>query len=206
MAAVEAAATGFALMAGLIIAIGAQNAFVLRQGIQREHVGAVVLFCAAADAVLMTAGVLGAGGAIAGAPQWGRAMATAGAVFLLAYGLHALRRAWRPGALVAGSPERGLSLRAALGQAAAFTLLNPHVYLDTVALVGAVGAQQPAGMRPAFVLGACGASALWFSALGYSARWLAPWFARPQAWRWLDSFIGVTMLLLAALLARHGMA
>ena len=206
MAAVEAAATGFALMAGLIIAIGAQNAFVLRQGIKREHVGAVVAFCAAADALLTTAGVLGAGRALAAAPQWGRAMAIAGAAFLWVYGLRALWRAWRPAALVADRTERRLSLRAALGQAAAFTLLNPHVYLDTVALVGAVGAQQPAGLRPAFVLGACAASALWFGSLGYGARRLAPWFARPQAWRWLDSFIGVTMLLLAALLARRALA
>lgn len=206
MAAVEAAATGFALSATLIIAIGAQNAFVLRQGLKREHVGLVVAFCAAADALLMTAGVLGAGNVIAAAPQWTRAMAAAGAVFLALYGLRALFRAWRPGALSAAGPGDALSWRRALAQAATFTLLNPHVYLDTVMLVGAVGAQQPVPLRTAFVLGASSASALWFAALGYGARWLAPWFARPSAWRWLDSAIGITMLVLAALLTRLALA
>jgi L-lysine exporter family protein LysE/ArgO len=118
----------------------------------------------------------------------------------------ALYRAWRPAVLLAAADEGGLSRRAAFAQAAAFTLLNPHVYLDTVLLVGAVGSQQSAALRPAFLLGACAASGLWFSTLGYGARWLAPWFGRPAAWRWLDSLIGVTMLLLAALLARHALA
>ena len=106
----------------------------------------------------------------------------------------------------AAASSSALSWHSALAQAAAFTLLNPHVYLDTMVLVGAVGAQQPAPLRSAFLLGACSASALWFSALGYGARWLAPWFARPQAWRWLDSAIGVTMGVLALLLARQALA
>ena len=206
MAAVEAAAaasTGFALGATLIIAIGAQNAFVLRQGLKREHVGAVVAFCAGADALLMVAGVLGVGRALATAPQWAAALAAAGALFLAAYGLRALQRAWRPAALQAAAALMPSSRRAVLAQAAAFTLLNPHVYLDTVMLVGAVGAQQPPPLRPAFLIGACSASLLWFSALGYGARWLAPVFARPVAWRWLDGAIGLVMLLLAALLVRH---
>ena len=197
--------TGFALGATLIIAIGAQNAFVLRQGLKREHVGAVVAFCAIADALLMTAGVLGVGRALAALPQLTTALAAAGALFLAVYGLRALHRAWRPAALTAagGAP---ISLRAALAQAAAFTLLNPHVYLDTVMLVGAVGAQQAPALRPAFLIGAFSASAVWFAGLGYGARWLAPWFAKPAAWRGLDTAIGVTMLLLAALLARHALA
>ena len=206
MAAAEslaAAGTGFALAATLIIAIGAQNAFVLRQGLKLEHVGLVVAFCALADALLMSAGVLGADRALTAAPQLTRLMAGAGALFLAAYGARALRRAWRPAVLLAGGPARAMTRRAALAQAAAFTLLNPHVYLDTVMLVGAVGAQQSAALRPAFLVGACVASGLWFSAVGYGARWLAPWFARPAAWRWLDSGIGLTMLSLAALLARH---
>jgi L-lysine exporter family protein LysE/ArgO len=204
--AVAAAGTGFALGATLIIAIGAQNAFVLRQGLRREHVGTVVAFCATADALLMTVGVLGAGRALAAAPQLARWMAAAGALFLLLYALRALHRAWRPAALVAASREGRITRRAALAQAAAFTLLNPHVYLDTVMLVGAVGAQQSVALRPAFLAGACAASALWFGGLGYGARWLAPWFARPVAWRWLDTAIGLTMLLLAAVLARHALA
>jgi L-lysine exporter family protein LysE/ArgO len=196
-------ATGFALGASLIIAIGAQNAFVLRQGLAREHVGAVVLFCAAADALLMIAGVLGAGQALAAAPSLALALGVGGALFLLAYGLRALWRAVWPGVLQA-TPAGALRGRAAvLAQAAAFTLLNPHVYLDTVVLVGAIGAQQSAAARPAFLLGACMASAVWFGALGYGARWLAPWFGKPVAWRWLDGVVGVTMLALAAALTRH---
>jgi L-lysine exporter family protein LysE/ArgO len=204
--AVAAAGTGFALGATLIIAIGAQNAFVLRQGLRREHVGTVVAFCATADALLMIVGVLGAGRALAAAPQLARWMAAAGALFLLLYALRALHRAWRPATLVAAGREGRISRRAALAQAAAFTLLNPHVYLDTVMLVGAVGAQQSVALRPAFLAGACAASALWFGGLGYGARWLAPWFARPVAWRWLDTAIALTMLLLAAVLARHALA
>ena len=200
-----AAATGFALAATLIIAIGAQNAFVLRQGLKREHVGLVVLFCAFADALLMTLGVLGAASALAAAPQLTAGLAAAGALFLAAYGVRALHRAWRPGRLLAAGGERAMSRSSALAQAAAFTLLNPHVYIDTMLLVGSVGAQQSAAVRPAFVLGACAASALWFSALGYGARWLAPWFAQPLAWSWLDTVIGLTMLLLAVLLARHAL-
>lgn len=203
MPVLEAALTGLALGATLIIAIGAQNAFVLRQGLKREHVGLVVGFCALADALLMTAGVLGAGQAIASAPGLARWMAAAGAVFLALYGLRALQRAWHPPASSAAGTERRIGWRAALAQVAAFTLLNPHVYLDTVVLVGAVGAQQAPAMRPAFLIGACSASALWFTALGYGARWMAPWFVRPAAWRGLDAVIGATMLLLSALLVRH---
>ena len=201
----EAAGTGFALGGALIIAIGAQNAFVLRQGLKREHVGLVVAFCAGADALLMTAGVLGAGQALAAAPQLGVLLAVFGALFLAAYGVRALARAWRPASLAAARDRGQMSRGAALAQAAAFTLLNPHVYLDTVMLVGAVGAQQAAPARPAFLFGACAASALWFGALGYGARWLTPWFARPVAWRWLDAGIGLTMLALASLLARHAL-
>ena len=199
-----ASGTGFALGATLIIAIGAQNAFVLRQGLRQEHVGLVVAFCAAADALLMTAGVLGAGRALAAAPAMARWMAALGALFLACYGLRALYRAWRPAALLAGH-EGAMHWRSALAQAAAFTWLNPHVYLDTLMLVGAVGAQQAPVLRPAFLLGACSASILWFSALGYGARHLAPLFARPSAWRWLDTLIGSTMLLLAAMLVRHAL-
>lgn len=196
-----AAATGFALGATLIIAIGAQNAFVLRQGLRREHVGAIVAFCAAADALLMAAGVAGIGRLLQALPGLARALTLGGAVFLAAYGLRALWRALHPQALAAGAGARP-SRRAALAQAAAFTLLNPHVYLDTVLLVGTVGQAQPAALRGAFVGGAAAASLAWFSALGYGARWLAPWFARPAAWRGLDAAVGLTMLGLAALLLR----
>ncbi|ATG19650.1 amino acid transporter [Ralstonia pickettii] len=197
---------GLALSLGLIVAIGAQNAFVLRQGLRREHVGSVVLFCAMADAFLISAGVLGMAHALGERPALARGLALAGAAFLLLYGVQALRRARHSHQLRASAGGEGMSRVAALAQAAAFTLLNPHVYLDTVLLVGSIGAQQTAGLRGWFVAGASSASLFWFTGLGFGARWLAPWFARPGAWRVLDGLIGVTMLVLAALLLRHAVA
>ena len=191
---------GLALSLGLIVAIGAQNAFVLRQGLRREHVGTVVLFCAVADGALIAAGVLGMAQALAGRPGLARALALAGAVFLAVYGVQALRRARTPQQLRAAEGNAVLGRGAAVAQAAAFTLLNPHVYLDTVLLVGSIGAQQPGALRGWFVAGASTASMLWFGLLGYGARWLAPWFARPRAWQMLDGLIGLTMMMLAALL------
>ena len=196
---------GLVLSLGLIVAIGAQNAFVLRQGLRREHVASVVLFCALTDAVLITAGVLGMAQALGNSPGVARAMALAGAAFLAWYGWQALLRARRASQLKAAEGSSGLSHGAALAQAAAFTLLNPHVYLDTVLLVGSIGAQQPPGLQGWFVAGACIASLGWFTALGFGARWLAPLFARPRAWQVLDGLIGATMWLLAALLVRHAL-
>ncbi|HEX2012292.1 MAG TPA: LysE/ArgO family amino acid transporter [Roseateles sp.] len=194
---------GLALSLGLIVAIGAQNAFVLRQGLRREHVGGVVLFCATADALLISAGVLGMAQALGERPGLARALALAGALFLAYYGWLALRRARNSGQLRAAEGGEGLGRAAVLAQAVAFTLLNPHVYLDTVLLVGSIGAQQPAPLRGWFIAGASVASAVWFGLLGFSARWLAPWFARPKAWQVLDSLIGLTMLVLSAMLVRH---
>ena len=196
---------GLALSLGLIVAIGAQNAFVLRQGLRREHVGSVVLFCAVADAVLIAAGVLGMAQALGQSPKLARALALAGAAFLAAYGWRALRRARHPRPLTAAAGGAALGRGAAVAQAAAFTLLNPHVYLDTVLLVGSIGAQQPVALRGWFIAGAGSASLLWFALLGYGARWLAPWFARPTAWQALDGLIGLTMFVLAALLIRHAL-
>jgi L-lysine exporter family protein LysE/ArgO len=196
---------GLLLGLALIVAIGAQNAFVLRQGLRREHVGSVVTFCAIADATLIAAGVFGMAKALADSPGIARALALAGAVFLAVYGWRALKRARSPQALMASADSPAFGRGAALAQAAAFTLLNPHVYLDTVLLVGSVGAQQPAALRGWFVAGASTASVLWFGSLGYGARWLAPWFARPKAWQWLDALIGVTMWVLAAMLLRHAL-
>jgi L-lysine exporter family protein LysE/ArgO len=196
---------GMALGLGLIVAIGSQNAFVLRQGLRREHVGSVVLFCAVADALLIAAGVWGMAQALGESPQLARALALAGAAFLALYGWRALRRARQSHQLQAAGGMASLGRSAALAQAAAFTLLNPHVYLDTVLLVGSIGAQQPAPLQAWFIAGAGSASALWFSTLGFGARWLAPLFARPVAWRLLDALIGVTMFVLAAMLVRHAL-
>ena len=195
--------TGLTLSLGLIVAIGAQNAFVLRQGLRREHVLSVVLFCALADAALITAGVLGMAQALGDKPGLAKAMALAGAAFLAWYGWQALRRARQASQLQTTQHGEGLSLGAAMAQAAAFTLVNPHVYLDTVLLVGSIGAQQPRALQGWFIAGSCMASVGWFTALGFGARWLAPLFARPRAWQVLDTLIGLTMWVLCGLLVRH---
>jgi len=191
---------GLALSLGLIVAIGAQNAFVLRQGLRREHVASVVFFCAITDALLIAAGVLGMAQALGDRPMVANALALSGAVFLAAYGWNALRRALHQKGLLANEEGDGLTWAAAMAQAAAFTLLNPHVYLDTVLLVGSIGAQQPADLQVWFVVGASSASLLWFCALGFGARWLAPLFAKPRAWQVLDILIGLTMWALSGML------
>lgn len=196
-AAVTAALTGAALGLTLIVAIGAQNAFVLRQGLRREHVGAIVALCAGCDALLMTAGIAGLSQVLGEQPALALWLTIGGVGFLGIYGLRALMRARHPAALHAAAGATTMTRAQALAQAAAFTLLNPHVYLDTVVLVGSIGAQQ-GPQRWWFAAGAASASVAWFCALGYGARWLAPWFERPRAWQVLDALIGVTMLALAA--------
>ena len=197
----SAAGTGFVLGLSLIVAIGAQNAFVLRQGLRREHVGAIVAVCSLCDALLVVAGVAGLAQVLGTRPLLAQALTAAGMIFLGIYGFRALWRALRPVAMHTATDTAPLSLRNALLQALAFTLLNPHVYLDTVVLLGSLGAQQPGTAKWAFAAAASLASVLWFSALGYGARWLAPLFARPRAQQVLDAIIGLTMLALAASLA-----
>ena len=192
--------TGFLVSATLIVAIGAQNAFVLRQGIRREHVAPTVLFCVLADLLLIGAGVAGLAKLLGEAPALTATLTVAGGAFLLWYGIHALRRAAKPQSLQASAGNERLSLRRVLTQAAGFTFLNPHVYLDTVLLMGTVGARQAIDGRIAFVGGAACASAVWFTGLGFGARLLAPVFARPKAWRTLDTLVGLTMITLAAML------
>lgn len=194
---------GLALSFGLIVAIGAQNAFVLRQGLRREHVGSVVLFCALADAALITAGVSGMAQTLGDNPNLARALSLGGAVFLAFYGVQALRRARNSHQLQATAAGAGLGRRSAVAQAAAFTLLNPHVYLDTVLLIGSIGARHEPALRGWFVFGASTASMVWFGLLGFGARWLAPIFARPRAWQILDGSIGLTMWVMAAMLVRY---
>jgi L-lysine exporter family protein LysE/ArgO len=189
--------TGAALSASLIVAIGAQNAYLLRQGLRGEHVGVVVALCAGLDIVLMSLGVGGVAQAARLNPGLMQAIAFGGAAFLLGYAISAARRALRPSALAASASApkpRGQVVRETL----AVTLLNPHVYLDTVLLVGAVGAQQS---RPAwFLAGASAASVAWFCGLGWGARALQPLFARPAAWRVLDGLIALVMATLGTAL------
>jgi L-lysine exporter family protein LysE/ArgO len=195
-----AVTTGFALGASMIIAIGAQNAFVLRQGLRREHIAAIVIFCVAADVLLISAGVAGLAEVLRNAPILATVLTIGGVLFLSWYGVSALRRAFRSTALHAAAGSTPMTLRVALAQAAGVTLLNPHVYLDTVLLLGSIGARQPPDLRMWFVGGAALASSAWFTALGFGARLLAPFFERPRAWRILDVVVGLTMLTLAALL------
>ncbi|MFY1682523.1 LysE/ArgO family amino acid transporter [Micromonospora sp. WMMD730] len=189
---------GFGFSLALIVAIGAQNAFVLRQGLRREHVLPVVAICVAADATLMTAGIAGLGAALTATPAVLVAVRWGGVAFLLGYALLAARRALRPSAL---SPldRPAATLRATLLACLAFTFLNPHVYLDTVVLLGTVAHQDP--NRWAFGAGAAAASLVWFTGLGFGARRLGPLLARPAAWRAVDGTIAVIMVAVAVSVA-----
>ena len=190
------ALAGFATSLALIVAIGSQNAFVLRQGILREHVFALVTFCALSDALLIIAGVAGGGALVQQYPQTLEVARIGGAVFLAAYALFAARRALHPAALLPLDAP-GLSLPAALATCFGFTFLNPHVYLDTVVLLGALASQRAEAGRWWFAMGAASASLCWFAALGFGARLLRPVFALPLAWRVLDAVIAATMASLA---------
>ena len=195
-----AALAGFGTGVSLILAIGAQNAFVLRQGLAGTHVLGVCLVCALSDAVLITAGVAGVGTLIAGLPWLERALRWGGAAFLIWYGAGRMRAALAPGALATGA-ARPAPLGPTLATAMAITRLNPHVYLDTRALIGAVSAGFAAGgPRVAFGAGAVAASFAFFFALGYGARRLAPVFARPAAWARLDAGVALVMWTIAAAL------
>ncbi|GAA3378928.1 LysE/ArgO family amino acid transporter [Streptomyces sannanensis] len=196
-----AAAAGFGTGLSLIVAIGAQNAFVLRQGVLRQSVLAVVGICALSDAVLIALGVAGVGAAVTAWPAALTAVGLAGGGFLICYGLLAARRALRPatsGGLTAdGAPSR--SRRRAVLTCLAMTWLNPHVYLDTVLLLGSIAADR-GPLRWAFGLGAVLASVCWFTSLGFGARLLSGVLARPSAWRVLDGLVAATMVTMGGML------
>lgn len=193
----SAAVHGFLIQMGLIVAIGAQNAFILRQGVKGEHVLAICLICTLSDAILIAVGVGGFGALASLAPWFASLMRWGGAAFLAVYGGRSALSAWKGSAgLVEGGAETG-SLRGAVAACLAFTWLNPHVYLDTVGLIGAISAHY-AGHRAAFGAGAASASAVFFFSLGYGARLLRPVLASPKAWRVLDGGIAATMWAIAA--------
>lgn len=192
--------SGLLLGASLIIAIGAQNAFILRQGLLREHVFILCLICATSDAVLISLGVGGLGTLISRAPSLITAVTIGGVLFLGTYAVIAFRRAFHPEAMRAARSTSG-SLKAAVAACLAFTFLNPHVYLDTVVLLGSLSARYEGQGRIAYGAGAALASYIWFFGLGYGARLLEPVFARPAAWRVLDVIIGLVMAGLAISLA-----
>ncbi|MDT0165965.1 LysE/ArgO family amino acid transporter [Actinotalea sp. AC32] len=188
--------TGLVTGLSLIVAIGAQNAWVLRQGLLREHVGPVVAICAVSDAVLVAVGVAGMGAVVDRHPGLVDGMRWIGAAYLAAFGLRSLWSARRPGALEPARPDDRGRLRAVVGVTLALTWLNPHVYLDTVLLLGSL-AQDHGADRWWFAAGALVASALWFTGLGFGARWASRWARRPSTWRVLDVVVGVVMLALA---------
>ncbi|MDP9416798.1 MAG: LysE/ArgO family amino acid transporter [Actinomycetota bacterium] len=197
------AASGLGTGLSLIVAIGAQNAFVLRQGLRGEHVLAVIAVCAASDAALIAAGVHGTGAVLDRLPWVVPIVRWAGAAFLLAYGILAARRALHPNTtLGVDDTNERQELRAVLATCLALTWLNPHVYLDTVVLLGTV-ADTHAEQRWWFGAGAAAGSVLWFTALGTGARVLRPLFARPRAWQLLDAGIALIMTALAVSLLRH---
>ena len=187
---------GFLLGFSLILAIGAQNAFVLRQGLRREHVFPLVMTCAVSDAILIAAGVAGFGSLAQAMPWFETVMRYGGALFLTWYGLRSLSSAWQGGAVMEIEEGRRASLQSVLLTVLAFTWLNPHVYLDTVVLIGSISAQYED--RATFAIGAMTASFVFFFSLGYGARILSPVFTRPRAWQVLDLLIGVVMLAIAA--------
>ncbi|MBJ7358762.1 LysE/ArgO family amino acid transporter [Nocardioides sp.] len=196
----DSASAGLLTGLTLIVAIGAQNAFVLRQGLAREHVAPVVAICALSDLVLIVAGVAGIGTIVEQAGWVVDAIRWLGVAFLTAYGVRSLLAARHSGGLAAGAPD-SLSLRAAVLTATALTWLNPHVYLDTVLLLGSIANTHGTDGRWWFAAGAGLASVLWFSGLGFGARLLSPLLALPRAWQVLDVLIGLTMLGIAVLLA-----
>lgn len=191
----HALSQGWLTGASLIMAIGAQNALVLRQGLLRRHVAPVVALCALSDVLLICLGVFGLGQAIAASPWLLSLFRHGGAAFLLLYALRAGQRAWQgSGSLEAqGAPA---SLGATLGATLAMTYLNPHVYLDTVVLLGTLSTQHPAGLRWAFALGASLASLMWFSLLGFGAAAVAEPLRRPWVWRGIDAAVALLMAIL----------
>ncbi|WP_109481795.1 LysE/ArgO family amino acid transporter [Paraburkholderia sp. C35] len=194
---------GAALCASLIVTIGAQNAFVLRQGIMRSHIGKIVLLCTLSDFLLIGAGVGGAAVLAERYPTFIHALLYVGLAYLAWFGISALVRALRPGHAALDTDARGDNAPPAqralpiVLMTLAFTWLNPHVYLDTFLLIGTAGAREAQGSRVEFAVGAMAVSAVWFVALGYGARALAPLFKRATAWRVLDGAIGSMVLLLA---------
>lgn len=187
-----AALAGLGFGLSLIVAIGAQNAFVLRQGLRKEHVFVIVAICAVSDALLIALGVAGLGAIIQQLEWLLLLIELVGGLFLCTYGVMAAKRAWKPEVLNTDTGGKAVSLKVAAGTALALTYLNPHVYLDTVLLLGSIAGTYEAN-RWWFAAGAMLGSVIWFSTLGFGARLLDPVFKKPSAWRVLDAIIAVVM-------------
>jgi L-lysine exporter family protein LysE/ArgO len=195
---------GFVLSASLIVAIGAQNTFLLRQGLRREYVFTLATLCFVSDATLIALGCGGFGALVQAHPQLIVAVTWIGALFLIGYGLRNAWSALHPEPLDSGdAPAVADDYRRSVLSMLALTWLNPHVYLDTVLLLGGIAGRYAGMDRIAFALGAMSASGIWFYGLGYGAQLLAPLFRRPLTWRVLDALIALTMWTIAALLLMH---
>lgn len=196
---------GFGLGASLIMAIGAQNAHVLRTGVRGRHVLPTIATCIVIDIVLIALGMSGLGALVEASPALLALARYGGAAFLVWYGLRCWSSSLRGGAAIAlGADAQAQTLGAALAAVMAISLLNPHLYLDTVVLLGAVGSSLAAGERTSFALGAMTASVLWFTALGLGARRFSAILARPAVWRAIEALTGTMMLVLAAMLVTGG--
>lgn len=191
---------GFGLGLGLIVAIGAQNAFVLRQGLRRRHVALVVALCTLCDSALITLGAVGVGSLVASSAILTKLAVYAGAAFLIVYGALTLKNALRPGNLTVTRDDGTMDTRAVVSAALGFSILNPHAWLDTVVLLGGIAGQFPTDQRVVFTGGAILASAVWFVALGAGAAWLSPVLARPKVWRMIDLVIGLVLWTIAGVL------
>lgn len=202
---IETFVKGFLVCGGLIIAIGAQNAFVLKQGLLKRHILAVILTCFACDFILISMGVLGLGNLISESQVASQALAIVGALFLLVYGARAFRSAYSGNSVLNLEEETGQqgSVLNAVMATLAVTLLNPHVYLDCFAIIGGIAGTLTAAEKGWFLAGALCTSLLWFFSLGYGARLLIPLFKRPITWRILDGGIGIVMWLIAFSLAKY---
>lgn len=185
--------TGLLLGGSLIIAIGAQNTYVLKQGLVKSHVFLICLFFALADAILITIGTTGIGKIIENYPEWLKTITWFGAAYLFIFGLMSFRSAFKNESLESAASEGNQNIKTIIATLLALTFLNPHVYLDTVLLIGSIASPYNHADRVNFTLGAVSASFIWFFGLGYGARFLTPLFAKPSAWKILNVFIGIVM-------------
>lgn len=201
----QTALKGAAISGGLIMAIGAQNTFVLKQGLLRQHVLWVCLTCALCDAVMITIGVMGLGAILSKSPLLSTALTAGGIAFLLGYALRSFYSAFRSNSAIDANAAQKAppALAATIAATLAISLLNPHVYLDTVVIIGGIAATLSPTHKLSFLAGAIASSFLWFFSLGYGARLLQPLFRQPKAWRMLEFFVGCLMLWIAWGLVRH---
>ena len=189
--------TGLLLGGSLIIAIGSQNAYVLKQGLLKNHVFLICLICAVSDALLITLGTSGVGAIIKQNPEWLKWISWFGAAYLSLFAIISFRSAFSGETLKTATANTSQNTKTVITTVLALTFLNPHVYLDTVLLIGSIAAPYSADDKILFTFGAVSASFIWFFGLGYGARFLAPLFAKPSAWKTLNLIIGLVMLWIA---------